>query len=321
MPSSGERQGRAPHRWTAGEKGVVAAAGNDGTSDPVYPAAYPQTLSVSAVGPDGLLASYSSFGSTVDIAAPGGDISDGDAGFGVWSTAWNYVTDTAILGANNGTSMAAPHVSGVAALLLAQDPTLTAADLKSRLIDYAVDAGAAGRDDEYGWGIVNARNSLTQSFAPAQQLYARLIDASSGALVQTVEALGDSYTFTEVADGDYLVYAGEDADGDALNGLPGRRWGAFGGSSAPTPVTVNGAGSYPASFTMGFAVEAEPNGTFATPDALPIGGYLLGIISDPATDGDLSIIQIPTSGQCQRPSKAAQVWPSKMSHFTEVTSL
>ena len=155
----------------------------------------------------------------------------------------------------------------------------------------------AGRDDSYGWGIVNARNSLTQSLAPAQQLFARLIDVNSGAVVQTVTALGDSYTFTEVADGDYYVYAGEDADGDALIGVPGRRWGALGVSAIPFPVTVAGAGTYAASFTMGFPVEFEENGSFLVPDVLPIGGYLRGDISDPATDADFSIIQIPTSGQ------------------------
>src|SRR3989442_7879542 len=53
---------------------LVASAGNSGTSDPQYPAAYPAVLAVSAVGPDGRLAFYSSFGPTVGIAAPGGDI-------------------------------------------------------------------------------------------------------------------------------------------------------------------------------------------------------------------------------------------------------
>lgn len=277
---------------------IVVSAGNDNTSAPSYPAAYPQTLSVSAVAPDASRASYSNFGSTIDIAAPGGELVLG-SDFGVRSTAWDYVSGLAIWSSDwQGTSMAAPHVSGVAALLLAQDPALTAGDLKTRLINYAVDVGAAGRDDLYGWGIVNARNSLTQSFAPVQQLFARLIDASSGAVVQTVAAqVGGSYTFTELPDGDYLVYAGQDADGDQQIGVPGRRWGTFGGSASPTPVTVNGAGSYPASFTIGFAVEAEPNGAFSNPDVLAIGGYLQGTISDPATDGDLSIIQIPTSGQ------------------------
>ena len=49
---------------------IVAAAGNHGTSTPIYPAAYPEVLSVSAVGPDLQLASYSAYGATVDIAAP-----------------------------------------------------------------------------------------------------------------------------------------------------------------------------------------------------------------------------------------------------------
>src|SRR3989442_13344584 len=57
---------------------LVASAGNSGTSDLQYPAAYPAVLSVSAVGPDGRLAFYSSFGPTVGIAAPGGDIPIGD---------------------------------------------------------------------------------------------------------------------------------------------------------------------------------------------------------------------------------------------------
>lgn len=276
---------------------IVASAGNQATSDPNYPAAYPQTFSVSAVGPDRVLASYSSFGSTVDLAAPGGDFSDGDASFGVMSTVWNFVSPIATWDSWQGTSMAAPHVSGVAALLLANEPSLTAADLKARLINFAVDEGATGRDDLYGWGIVNARNSLTQSFEPARQLFAHLIDANSGARLQTVQAQADgSYAFTELDDGDYLVYAGQDEDGDGQTGMPGLRWGAFGGSATPAGVTVAGAGTYPATFTIGFPTEAEPNDVIAAADVLPIGGYVLGTLTSSA-DADFSLVQIPTAGQ------------------------
>jgi serine protease len=279
---------------------MVASAGNDTSSVPNYPAAYPQTLSVSSVGPDGLYASYSSFGSTVDIAAPGGDLTDGsgDRSFGVMSTAWDYTTGTAIYDSWNGTSMAAPHVAGVAALLLAQDPSLTAADLRSRLTTYAVDVGAPGVDDFYGAGIVNARNSLTQSLAPPRDLYARLLDVATGAVIQTVAAQsGGAYSFTALADGDYYVFAGEDENFDGRIGIPGRRWGAFGGSATPTTVTVNGAGTYPATFTVGFPVELEPNDALLAADVLPVGGYLFGAISGSLTDADVSLVRIPTDGQ------------------------
>ena len=258
---------------------IIVSAGNDGNNVPNYPAAYSQTLSVSAVGPDAAIASYSSFGSTVDIAAPGGDVADGNSTFGVYATAWNFVSGTQIwdggAGGWQGTSMAAPHVSGVAALLLANDPTLTAATLKARLIDYAVDAGTPGRDDSYGWGILNARNSLTQSLAPAQQLYVRLINASSGAIVDTKTAGSDgSYAFNELPDGDYYVYAGQDEGSDQVIGKPGRRWGAQGTSATPSTVTVAGAGVYPATFTIGFPVETESNDNTSTANMLPVGGYL-----------------------------------------------
>lgn len=285
---------------------IIAAAGNDAVSTPSYPAAYDQVVSVSAVGPDAVLASYSNFGSTIDIAAPGGDLADGggDPSFGVMSTAWDYSTGTPIYDNSVwvGTSMASPHVAGVAALLLAQSPGLTAAQLRSRLVDYAVDVGASGRDDFYGAGIVNARNSLAQSFAPPGQTYARLYNATTGAILQTVPAQpSGSYTFAALADGAYHVFAGQDENGDQLIGLPGRRWGAFGGQTTPMTVTVAGAGTYPASFSIGLPDELEPNNAFANADALTVGGYRYGFISAPigsaSPDADVSRVLIPQAGQ------------------------
>ena len=274
---------------------VVAAAGNSGNTSLLYPAAYAEALSVSAVGPDGLLASYSSFGSTIDIAAPGGDIADGDGSYGVLSTAWNFVTNAPIYDSWDGTSMATPHVSGVAALVLAQNPSLTPAQLRARLTTYAVDAGAPGPDNQYGAGIVNARNSLTQTLAPPTQAYARLFSTGGQLLATAAVAADGSYAFTGLGDGSYTVFGGTDENGDGLIGVPGRRWGALGGSATPSPVTVDGAATYPATFAVALPTELEPNDAPAQANAVVIGGYVTGTIGT-VSDVDVFRLRIPQSG-------------------------
>src|SRR5213079_2391807 len=110
---------------------VVAAAGNDSTSQLFYPAAYPQVLAVAAVGPDAAPAPYSNYGSYVGIRAPGGNFALGDVTDGVMSTIWDFATNSPEYAWATGTSMAAPHVSGVAALVLSQSPALDPAQLRS----------------------------------------------------------------------------------------------------------------------------------------------------------------------------------------------
>ena len=282
---------------TAAGSLVIASAGNNANSAPNYPAAFGEVLSVSAVGPSGALASYSSFGPTVDIAAPGGDFSAGNSTFGVLSTFWNFQTNTATYGWDNGTSMAAPHVSGVAALILAANPGLTNTQLRSRLETYAVDLGAPGVDDQFGHGLVNARNALTQTTGPSRSLKAFLIDAGTGANTTSVTATGGNYQFSTVPSGSYLVYAGEDESADGLFGRPFNRWGAFGGSGTPTTVTVSGPGTTMANLTIGLPVESEPNNTAATANVLVVGGYQSGSFSDPTTDVDLYRVTISSAGQ------------------------
>lgn len=273
---------------------LVAAAGNNASSTPFYPAAYPEVLAVSAVGPGAALASYSNFGSYIGIAAPGGDLAVGDSTDEVLSTLWNFGTASPTYGALEGTSMAAPHVTGVAALVLAQDPGLSAGQLRSRLTSYAVNIGSA---TSFGAGLVNAYNSLTQTFGPPTQLYARLYDATTGAIVATAPAqAGGGYAFAGLGDGQYYVYAGTDESGDQAIGLPGRLWGAFGGSAAPTPVTVAGAGTYPASYAVGLPSELEPNNTTGMANTLVVGGSIAGAISDPSSDLDAFRVKIPQSG-------------------------
>jgi serine protease len=284
---------------------VIVSAGNTGDQTPQCPASYPEVLAVSAVGPDGVLASYSSFGSSVGISAPGGDIADGnlaggDGTFGVQSATCDFTTNpcTPNFAREMGTSQAAPHVSGVGALILAANPGMTGTQLKSRLTSWAVDAGVPGKDQLYGDGIVNARNSLTQSFAAPAVLYVQVYDAATGAIVATQPAGGGgSFNFTNIPNGTYYVYAGEDESGDGVIGAAGRRWGALGGSANPAIVTVSGSSGGVAFFSIGFPTEKEGNNSTATGNRLAIGGWMAGNVDANLDPSDIFRVDIPTVGQ------------------------
>lgn len=146
---------------------VIAAAGNENSSQLSYPASYDGVVSVSAVDSGSEKADYSNFGATVDVAAPGGDSIDrnGD-GYPdyVLSTLADDSSGVTLLGFgfSAGTSMASPHVAGVVALMKALDPTLTPAEFDALLASGAIttDLGAPGRDDVFGYGLIDARRAV-----------------------------------------------------------------------------------------------------------------------------------------------------------------
>lgn len=149
---------------------VFASAGNTTTNIPLYPATYSGVVSVSAVDFNKALAPYSNYGAAVDVAAPGGDLNtdlnsdlipDGilsTSGDGLIPLDYNYIPD-------QGTSMAAPQVAGMAALMLAIDPLLLPTEFDAMLAGGLLtedlgDDGPAVRNDSFGYGLIDVHKAL-----------------------------------------------------------------------------------------------------------------------------------------------------------------
>jgi len=130
--------------WKSGGTGgsvLVAAAGNDGTTATEFPAGYPEVVSVAAVSDAGVHATFSNVNDDVELAAPGVNVLSTKRGGG-------YVRFS-------GTSMATPHVAGATALLWDQHRRSTAKSIRARLDATVADAGAAGRDRTFGFGVLD----------------------------------------------------------------------------------------------------------------------------------------------------------------------
>ena len=136
----------------------VAAAGNTNGGAVTYPANLPNVVAVTATDASNVAATFAARGPELDLAAPG---------VSVLSTAMSggTVCPGSFTSTCNGTSFASPHVAGAAALLRARYPSWSNATIVNRLLATATDLGAAGFDNTYGRGLVNALAALQMSVA------------------------------------------------------------------------------------------------------------------------------------------------------------
>jgi serine protease len=152
---------------------IVVGTGNDGAPTLAYPSSDPNVLAVGATTETGCLAAYSNHGAGLDLVAPGGgtdaNVADdghcrpGWSGPAVYQTTWGPRGGFDLVG-YTGTSMAAPHVSAAAALVIASgalgpDPAPNTVERHLELT--ARDLGATGYDTVYGWGLLDAASATT----------------------------------------------------------------------------------------------------------------------------------------------------------------
>jgi subtilisin family serine protease len=161
---------------------VVAAAGNNNRNEPFYPASFHHVISVAATTNADVKASFSNYGPAVDIAAPGASITSTYADGGYYSM--------------SGTSMATPHVVGLAALVRSYHPEFSVDEVESAIELTALDLGAPGRDDTFGYGRIRVDQALAwvppDVVAPVASLTAPLLGATN-----VSEAVRPSIGFSE----------------------------------------------------------------------------------------------------------------------------
>ncbi len=270
---------------------VVAAAGNDNSNLPSYPAAYDGVISVAAVTLERQRAPYSNFGPTIDIAAPGGNTavdSDGDGYFdGILST---LVDDTSairrpVYSFAQGTSMATPHVAGVAAIMKSLDPTLDP-DRFTALLEtgkLTTDLGAPGRDDLFGHGLLDTLKAVENINITLPPLLA-IDHVGPLDFGPFIEQLSFS---TRNAGGGEIGMVEATVDADWLTVEPASITGAEGTFT----VTVDRSGMVEGLYRATISLRTDTTASLAVPVTLQVGqphdkgntGHLYFILVDPNT--------------------------------------
>jgi hypothetical protein len=146
---------------------IVAAAGNDGSSQNSYPGAYDNVLSVAATDKNDRKATFSNYGTTIDISAPG---------VGIYTTQYDNTYTPAVI---DGTSFSSPIAAGAAALVWAKNPTFTAVQVREQLRVTADDSFYSintSFKNRLGKGRVDIKRALTLSLPSVRASKPKLVN-------------------------------------------------------------------------------------------------------------------------------------------------
>ncbi|PKL25714.1 MAG: hypothetical protein CVV46_15890 [Spirochaetae bacterium HGW-Spirochaetae-2] len=203
-------------RYAYEVKGVAifASSGNSDVATVDYPAAYGEyVIAVGATDRNKARAYYSNYGSMLDIVAPGGDISIDPSGGILQQTVLGGDPSTENFYYYQGTSMAASHASALGALLLSRNPLLSPAEIFTAITTTAEDLGTAGKDEYYGYGLINpvaalesvagdlitytVSDSINIIYDEAENHYAQwYFQVASGEIHLTLSSTSSSVTMT-----------------------------------------------------------------------------------------------------------------------------
>jgi len=192
----------------AASKGVilVAAAGNDDTRQRTYPAALEPVIAVSATNKQDYITQFSNYGDYIDISAPGENIYSTFPGNSYRSL--------------SGTSMAAPVVSGTAALILSKNPLLTREEVRNILARSTVDLGDKGWDVFYGYGRIDVYKALANTPSPCTNI-------SSVSTFTTKGNNSVNFSLSTYRNGLQVSIYVKDARGTIVRGImENKRWGS-----------------------------------------------------------------------------------------------
>ncbi|WP_052343721.1 S8 family serine peptidase [Bacillus massiliigorillae] len=239
---------------------VIAAAGNEDTDLEFYPAAYANVIAVSATDRYDNVTYFSNYGKYVDVSAPGEGIMSTIAG-----------SRYAVM---DGTSMAAPVVSGIAALILAKNPFTTVGEVQTILKKSSVDYGNRGWDMFYGSGRVSAYKALTLTGSPISNF-----KSPSSFTITGKNRISVSFTAPKNTN---LSVQIQNANGKVVKTLLSNK--AWNGGQAT--VYWNGSldnGSYATNGQYKFVVSFTSNkGNFRTYKTIPVKNTMPATVSAPA---------------------------------------